>query len=36
MEWAARVSSNALATLTKRKMNVESLLPLTSDLLKLN
>nr|XP_023019945.1 uncharacterized protein LOC111508612 [Leptinotarsa decemlineata] len=36
LEWEVRISSNALSTLTKRKINSSSLLPLTQDLLKLN
>lgn len=36
LEWSIRISSNALSTLYIRKMNVVELLPLTSDLLKLN
>lgn len=36
LEWSVRISSNALSTLYKRKMNQTQLLPLTSDLIKLN
>ncbi|KAJ8929724.1 hypothetical protein NQ314_017560 [Rhamnusium bicolor] len=36
LEWKVKVSSNALHTLYKRKFNGEQLLPLTSDLMKLN
>lgn len=36
LEWNVRISSNALATLYNRKMNATQLLPLTSDLMKLN
>ncbi|KAF5304401.1 hypothetical protein FQR65_LT18870 [Abscondita terminalis] len=36
LEWNVRVSSNALSTLYSRKQNAEDLLPVTSDLLKLN
>lgn len=36
LEWAIRISSNALSTLYKRKINQTQLLPLTSDLVKLN
>ncbi|CAH1980411.1 unnamed protein product [Acanthoscelides obtectus] len=36
MEWASRISSNALNTLYSRKMNKTQLLPITEDLLKLN
>lgn len=36
LEWDVRISSNALSTLTARKINSASLLPLTSDLIKLN
>lgn len=36
MEWATKISSNALATMYKRKMNEQQLLPLTSDLKKLS
>lgn len=35
-EWADRVASTALATLNIRKLNMTTLLPLTSDLIKLN
>lgn len=36
LEWSIRISSNALNTLYKRKMNKTELLPLTTDLVKLN
>lgn len=36
LEWEIRVSSNALSTLVKRKINSATLLPLTEDLMKLN
>lgn len=36
LEWSIRISSNALATLHKRKINNAQLLPLTSDLVKLS
>lgn len=36
LEWEVRISSNALSTLMTRKINSASLLPLTSDLIKLN
>lgn len=36
VEWSTRISSNALSTLERRKYNSAELLPLTSDLIKLN
>ncbi|KAJ8957300.1 hypothetical protein NQ314_006586 [Rhamnusium bicolor] len=36
MEWHIRISSHALATMVNKKMNAVELLPMTSDLLKLN
>lgn len=36
LECSVRVSSKALTTLQKRKMNTTQLLPITSDLMKLN
>lgn len=36
LEWSVRISSNAILTLNNKKMNVAKLLPLTSDLVKLN
>ncbi|KAK4879730.1 hypothetical protein RN001_007876 [Aquatica leii] len=36
MEWSTRISSNALNTLHTRKFNCTQLLPITSDLIKLN
>ncbi|CAG9835041.1 unnamed protein product [Diabrotica balteata] len=36
LEWSVRISSNALSTLYSRKQNAEDLLPITSDLIKLN
>lgn len=36
LEWSTRISSNALSTLHNRKLNSEELLPLTTDLMKLN
>lgn len=36
LEWQTKISSNALSTLYKKKLNVGQLLPLTSDLLKCN
>ncbi|XP_072389472.1 uncharacterized protein [Diabrotica undecimpunctata] len=36
LEWNVRISSGAVATLNKRKMNAAQLLPITNDLLKLN
>lgn len=36
LEWATRISSNALSTLYKRKINQPQLLPLTSDIIKIN
>lgn len=36
LEWSNRISSNALATMQTRKINHTTLLPLTSDLKKLN
>nr|CAI5842379.1 unnamed protein product [Callosobruchus analis] len=36
LEWNARISSSAVATLYKRKMNAAQLLPITNDLVKLN
>ncbi|KAK4877477.1 hypothetical protein RN001_009983 [Aquatica leii] len=36
LEWSTRISSNALVTLYNRKINATQLLPLTSDLIKLN
>ncbi|KAF5281925.1 hypothetical protein FQR65_LT14451 [Abscondita terminalis] len=36
MEWSIRISSNALFTLYRKKLNVPQLLPITDDLRKLN
>ncbi|CAH1109549.1 unnamed protein product [Psylliodes chrysocephalus] len=36
MEWNIRISSNALSTLYKRKLNAKQLLPITDDLVKLS
>lgn len=36
LEWNARISSNALATLHMRKNDATDLLPITSDLVKLS
>lgn len=36
MEWDIRISSNALSTLYRRKINATELLPITSDLVKLS
>lgn len=36
IEWADKISSSALSTLSNRKMNKDDLLPLTADLIKLN
>lgn len=36
MEWTIRISSNALSTLHRRKINTTELLPLTNDLVKLS
>ncbi|KAJ8964936.1 hypothetical protein NQ314_004515 [Rhamnusium bicolor] len=36
LEWCFRISSNALVTLSQRKFNVGQLLPVTSDLKKIN
>lgn len=36
LEWQIRISSNALSSLFKRKLNAGQLLPVTSDLLKCN
>lgn len=36
LEWSIKVSSSALSSLNKRKMNVTELLPLTDDLVRLN
>lgn len=36
LEWSIKISSSALSTLIKRKMNVTELLPLTDDLVRLN
>ncbi|KAJ8913242.1 hypothetical protein NQ315_012860 [Exocentrus adspersus] len=36
LEWSLRISSNAHSTLYKRKINQTQLLPLTTDLIKLN
>ncbi|KAG5892254.1 hypothetical protein JTB14_014624 [Gonioctena quinquepunctata] len=36
LEWSARISSNALATLQSRKLNAVDLLPVTGDLIKLS
>lgn len=36
LEWSVKISSSALTSLNKRKMNVTELLPLTDDLMSLN